>query len=66
MTYDDWLRDKVVYGTPEMVVDRLRQLIEELDLTQIIYEINFGSQIPYELQTNCLKLLTDKVLPKFK
>jgi hypothetical protein len=49
-----------------MVVDRLRQLIEELDLTQIIYEINFGSQIPYELQTNCLKLLTDKVLPKFK
>ena len=66
MTYDDWLRDKVVYGTPEMVVDRLRQLIEELDLTQIIYEINFGSQIPYELQLNCLKLLTDKVLPKFK
>ena len=65
MTYDDWLRDKVVYGTPDRVVDRLRQLIEELQLTQIVYEINCGRQIPYELQKNCLRLITEQVVPSF-
>ena len=44
-------------------MDRLRQLIEELQLTQIVYEINFGRQIPYELQTNCLRLITEQVFP---
>jgi alkanesulfonate monooxygenase SsuD/methylene tetrahydromethanopterin reductase-like flavin-dependent oxidoreductase (luciferase family) len=63
MTYDDWLRDKVVFGTPEAVVDRLRQLIEQLQLSQIVYEINFGRQIPQELQLNCLRLINERVIP---
>ena len=66
MDYDDWLRDKVVYGTPDRVVDRLHQLIEELQLTQIVYEINLGRQIPYEQQQNCLRLISEKVVPNFK
>ena len=66
MTYDDWLRDKVIYGTPDRVCDRLAQLIEELHLKQIVYEINFGRKIPYELQTKCLRMLAEKVLPKLK
>ena len=66
MTYDDWLREKVIYGTPEAVVDRLCQLQEDLGLTRIIYEINYGCQIPYQLQINCLRLLTEKVIPQFK
>ncbi|PKB72161.1 MAG: hypothetical protein BZY87_01685 [SAR202 cluster bacterium Io17-Chloro-G6] len=65
MSYDDWLRDKVVYGTPDRVADRLRQLIEELQLTQIVYEINFGRQIPHELQRNNLRLITEQVVPSF-
>ena len=66
MSYDDWLRDKVVDGTPDRVADRLCQLIEELQLTQIVYEINFGRQIPHELQKNCLQLITERVVPHFK
>ena len=66
MTYDDWLRDKVVYGVPGAVVDRLRQLIEELQLNRIIYDINFGRRIPYHLQINNLRLLTERVLPELK
>jgi alkanesulfonate monooxygenase SsuD/methylene tetrahydromethanopterin reductase-like flavin-dependent oxidoreductase (luciferase family) len=66
MTYEDWLRDKVVYGTPEMVVDRLQQLCDELDLTQILYEINYGRQIPYELQLKNLRLINDHVIPELK
>jgi alkanesulfonate monooxygenase SsuD/methylene tetrahydromethanopterin reductase-like flavin-dependent oxidoreductase (luciferase family) len=66
MTYEDWLRDKVVYGTPDRVLDRLHQLIEDLHLTQIVYEINFGRKIPYEQQRNCLRLMTEQVIPNFK
>ena len=66
MTYDDWLRDKVVYGTPEAIVDRLGQLIEDLQLDQIIYEINFGRRIPYELQMTNLRLMNDRVIPHLR
>ena len=66
MQYEDWLRDKVVYGVPEAVVDRLHQLIDDLDLTQILYEINFGRHIPYELQVNNLRLINERVIPEFK
>ena len=63
MDYDDWLRDKVAYGTPEQVTRRLRQLQADLDLTQIIYEIDLGNQLPYELQLNSLRLFNEQVAP---
>jgi alkanesulfonate monooxygenase SsuD/methylene tetrahydromethanopterin reductase-like flavin-dependent oxidoreductase (luciferase family) len=66
MTYEDWLRDKVAYGTPEMVVERLQQLRDELDLTQILYEVNYGRQIAYELQLKNLRLINEHVIPQFK
>jgi alkanesulfonate monooxygenase SsuD/methylene tetrahydromethanopterin reductase-like flavin-dependent oxidoreductase (luciferase family) len=64
MSYEDWLRDKVVYGTPDMVVDRLQQLRDELDLTQLLYEVNFGRQLPYELQLQNLRLINERVIPR--
>jgi alkanesulfonate monooxygenase SsuD/methylene tetrahydromethanopterin reductase-like flavin-dependent oxidoreductase (luciferase family) len=66
MSYEDWLRDKVVYGTPEAVVDRLQQLRDELGLTQLLYEVNYGRQIPYELQLKNLRLINEHVIPQFK
>lgn len=66
MTYDDWLRDKVVYGTSDAVVERLQQLRDQLGLTQLLYEINFGRQIPYNLQLNNLQMLHKHVIPAFK
>ncbi len=66
MNYEDWLRDKVAYGTPEAVIDRLQQLIDELGLTQLLYEVNFGRQIPYELQLKNLRLINERVIPPFK
>jgi hypothetical protein len=66
MSYEDWLRDKVVYGIPEAVVDRLQQLREELDLTQILYEVNYGRQIPYALQLENLRLINERVIPQLK
>ena len=63
MTYEDVLRNMVVYGTPEMVVDRMQELQEELGLTQVIYEVNLGCRMPYELQVNCIRLFNEKVIP---
>lgn len=63
MSYDDWLRDKVVFGTPESALERLLQLREELQLSQIVFEHNLGRRIPYELQLKSLRLLMDKVVP---
>ena len=63
MTYDDWLRDKVVFGTPESVLDRLLQLTEELQLSHIVFEHNLGRRIPHDLQMKSVRLLMDKVVP---
>ena len=65
MNYEDWLRDKVVYGTPDMVVARLQQLRDELNLTQLMYEINYGRQLPYELQLQNLRMINQHVVPQF-
>ena len=66
MDYDAWLEDKVVYATPEAAVERFRELEEQLGLTEIIYEVNFGCQISYELQINTVRLLTERVMPHFR
>ena len=63
MDYDDWLRDKVVYGTPGQVTERLAELEETLSLDQCIYEINYGNLMSDELQTASLRLFNKKVLP---
>ena len=62
MEYDDWLREKVVYGTPDQVSNRLSELEETLGLDQCIYEINYGNLMSDELQTASLRLFNKKVL----
>lgn len=64
MSYDDWLRDKVVFGTPDVVVARLQQLQKELDLTQLMYEVNYGRQMPYDLQVKNLRMINQYVIPQ--
>ena len=66
LDYDAVLNDKVVYGTPEAVTDRLRQLQEDLGINQLVYEVNFGSQMPLQLQINAVRLINERVVPQFK
>ena len=63
MSYDDWVRDKVAFGTPEAMTDKLQDLTEHLGLDQIMFEVNFGNQIPLENQLNSLRLMMEKVAP---
>jgi hypothetical protein len=38
-------------------------LRDELELTQLLYEVNYGRQIPYELQLQNLRLINEHVIP---
>jgi len=64
-TFDEVLREKVVVGTPEMVVKRLSEITEVLDLDGILAELNCGGQVPREGVIRSLKLLCQEVMPAF-
>ncbi len=64
--YDDILKRRVMYGTPEAIVERLQEYQEELGISGVVLETNYGGQIPYERVINSIRLLTEKVVPKFK
>lgn len=66
VTYDDLLRDRVAYGTPDMVVERLRQLQEELGLSGVIMESNVGGRIPLDRVLNSIRLFGQEVSPKLR
>ena len=65
MSYDDWFRDKVVYGTADNVTERLKRLKRDLDLDLLIYEINYGNQMSSDMQVRSLKMFNEKVVPQF-
>ena len=63
MSYDDWVRDKVAFGTPDAVTEKLQALTEELGLNQIMFEVDFGNKIPLDNQLNSMRLMMEKVAP---
>jgi alkanesulfonate monooxygenase SsuD/methylene tetrahydromethanopterin reductase-like flavin-dependent oxidoreductase (luciferase family) len=64
--YDDILKQRLMYGTPEAVTERLQHYHEELGISSVVLEMNYGGQIPYDRVINSIRLLTEKVVPKFK
>jgi alkanesulfonate monooxygenase SsuD/methylene tetrahydromethanopterin reductase-like flavin-dependent oxidoreductase (luciferase family) len=65
ISFDEVLRDKVVVGTPEMVVERLTDISEELGLDGILAELNCGGHVPREGVLHSLQLLCEEVMPAF-
>jgi alkanesulfonate monooxygenase SsuD/methylene tetrahydromethanopterin reductase-like flavin-dependent oxidoreductase (luciferase family) len=66
LSYDDVLARKVVFGTAAGVIDRLKQLQEELGLDGIVAELNPGGLIPPELETRSLQILAREVVPALR
>jgi alkanesulfonate monooxygenase SsuD/methylene tetrahydromethanopterin reductase-like flavin-dependent oxidoreductase (luciferase family) len=64
--YDDLLKRRLLYGTPAAVVERLQEYQEALGITGVVLEVNYGGRIPYDGVVQSIRLLTSKVLPKFK
>ncbi len=60
------LRDRVAYGTSDMVVDRLRQLRDELGQSGFIAESNVGGRIPLERVLGSIRLYADEVAPHLR
>jgi alkanesulfonate monooxygenase SsuD/methylene tetrahydromethanopterin reductase-like flavin-dependent oxidoreductase (luciferase family) len=65
-TYEDLLETRVVFGSPESVIDRLNQFQEMLGITGITAELNPGGFLPKDAVHRSLKLLTEEVMPAFK
>jgi alkanesulfonate monooxygenase SsuD/methylene tetrahydromethanopterin reductase-like flavin-dependent oxidoreductase (luciferase family) len=66
MRYDEVLREKGIVGTPEIVVDRLRQLEAEAGLAGVSAEINPGSLLRHDQVMSSLRLYIEEVMPHFK
>ncbi len=66
LPYDEMLRTRVAFGTAVQLVDRLKELQEQLGLDGIIVEPNPASLIPPEYVTRSLRIVAQDVMPAFK
>ena len=66
LTYEDILETKVIFGSPEHVIDRLTQYKEMLGLTGFTAELNPEGLLPREAVHRSLRLLAEEVMPAFK
>src|SRR5262249_7488452 len=55
-----------LFGTPEEVVDRIATLREDFSTDEIMFEVNWTASVPRDVVMTTMRLLTDKVIPKFK
>jgi len=63
LTYDEVLQERVVFGSPKHVVERLRHVQQMVGLSGFIIEPNVGGIIAPELVDHSLKLFTQDVVP---
>src|SRR4029453_14136533 len=63
---DEVVPDPVAYGTPDMVVDRLRQLRDELGLSGVIMESNVGGRVPLDQVVTSIRLYAQEGAPRLR
>ena len=66
LTYDEALQGQVLIGTPASVIERLRDLQDELGLDGILAELNTGGLIPHAKVMSAMRLLCSEVMPRFQ
>ena len=66
VTYDELLRDRVAYGTPDMVVDRLREIRDDLGVSGFIAEPNVGGRVPLDRVLTSIRLYAEEVAPRLR
>jgi alkanesulfonate monooxygenase SsuD/methylene tetrahydromethanopterin reductase-like flavin-dependent oxidoreductase (luciferase family) len=66
LTYEEVMQERVVFGTPRHVVQRLRTLQQALGLAGIIIEPNVGGAIPTELVARSMDLFAREVAPHLR
>jgi hypothetical protein len=58
--------DANLFGTPEAVVEGIHFLRDTFSCDEIMFEVNWTASVPRDVVMTTLRLLTDKVIPKFK
>jgi alkanesulfonate monooxygenase SsuD/methylene tetrahydromethanopterin reductase-like flavin-dependent oxidoreductase (luciferase family) len=66
LTYEEVMRERVVFGTPSHVAERLRTLQQTLGLAGIIIEPNVGADIPLDRVTRSMHLFAREVVPQLR
>jgi len=66
LTYDEALQGQVLIGTPASIIERLRDLQDELGLDGILAELNTGGLIPHAKVMSAMRLLCTEVMPRFR
>ena len=66
LTYEEVLRERVVFGTPALVRKRLKALQQTLGLSGFIIEPNVGAGLPPASVEHSLRLLTREVAPSLR
>jgi alkanesulfonate monooxygenase SsuD/methylene tetrahydromethanopterin reductase-like flavin-dependent oxidoreductase (luciferase family) len=66
MTYADVIQQRVVFGTPEHVAERLHTLQQTLGLSGFIMEANLGGHIAPEFVLQSIRLFGQAVAPRLR
>ena len=63
VTYEDLLRDRLAYGSPETVTRLLREIVDELGLDGVVAEVNVGGGIDKDKVLASVKRFATEVAP---
>ena len=66
VTYEDLLRDRLAYGSPETVTRQLREIIEEQGLSGVVAEVNVGGGIPKDKVLASVNRFATEVAPNLR
>ena len=66
VTYEDLLRDRLAYGSPEGVVSQLKDITKELGLSGIVAETNVGGLIQQDKVMRSIDLFCKEVVPALR
>ena len=63
VTYQELLRDRLAYGSPDGVISLLNEISEELGLSGVVAETNVGGLIPRDKVAESIDLFCKEVVP---
>ena len=66
LDYEEVLESRVVFGTPDQVIDRFRHLKKELGISMVVADVNAGGRVPPDQVLQSMRLLGKEVAPNLE
>ena len=64
ITWEGLLKETVLFGSPERIIDKVREM-EEAGVGELLCWMNFGG-LPQDRVERSMRLFAEKVMPHFK